>query len=192
MGLIFNLFFVLSTLNIDITYSVDIKLSDLEIDKSGLYLILQFVNPLNIEQYPTCQSILNENILNEIKSQYGDPQCIWYSNTKLHIYPSYNAKFDLNQLDPSSIQSISNDMNPYLIIEAPTMINPCSNLTVSAKKTLSMSENSINTKIKTGQSIHKQHRLLHLPYKIMVVVLYNIDGLLIIQLNGTYPPINQY
>ena len=113
----------------------NVKLSDLVLDASGLFLVLQLNQSLNIEEYPNCNKILNENILNAISSQYGDPQCIWYANNRLHIFPAYNADFSLNDINASSVLSLSNNLNPYIIIEAPTMINPCFNLTVSVKQT---------------------------------------------------------
>lgn len=113
-----------------------ITLSDLVLDSSGLFLILQLDNSYDIERYPNCDTILNENILNELSSQYGDPQCIWYSNKELHIFPAYDSNLNLNDIDSSLVESMNENLNPYIIIEAPTMTNPCFNLTVSVKQTL--------------------------------------------------------
>ena len=109
---------------------VDATIFNLELDASGLFLTMNFNQTSGS---PTCDSILDPELLISLSSPYGIPSCIWYSDDEFRIYPPFGSNYTL----PTSSSLSSPEYSPYLILEAPSMVNPCSDLTLSVASTLS-------------------------------------------------------
>eukprot|EP01084_Bolivina_argentea_P030204 56002_1 len=122
-------------------------LFDLEWDASGLFLKMKFNSSVNVNISSCNTSILDLNI-RKIVSQYSIFHCIWYSNRILYMYPSYNSTFNSISIPSSSVYNY----NPYIILQAPTMINPCFNLIVSIKQSFNNGGRSLKYKWEINNS----------------------------------------
>ena len=106
--------------------------SALHLDPSGLFLTLEF-NQTFTNEATLCEAILEPELFDSVASSYGKPKCLWHSDNKLRIYPPFGS----NHSNPIMTTSPSSDYNPYIILEAPSMVNPCSDVIISVESILS-------------------------------------------------------